>query len=125
MNTRRCLIFLIICFVVACQQIDLKSSLEEKNRNSVQSKSGQEYEMVVVQNFWGDAKFMRTCVPQDSPLLEPITIYLVIDESGSLNNMEIFPESELASCIKENSTKREFPKPPESFTAKIELSFTE
>ncbi|RZV37300.1 MAG: hypothetical protein EX272_05760 [Chromatiales bacterium] len=98
--------------------------LEEEHQQSIATADGKAFEMTAVQAFWGDAAFMRECVPADAELPEPLTIFFEVESNGALGELVIAPQNEVARCISEAVSQRRFPVPPHRWIGKIELSFT-
>lgn len=100
------------------------ADLDARSRRDVASPEGQAYEMKAVGAFWGDAQFMRLCVPPSAPIAGPLTIYAEIKPDGAMGELVIVPKTAVARCIEENTRDRRFPNPPGLFMLKIDLSFT-
>lgn len=97
--------------------------LELKHRVSINSPEGKAYEKIVVSNFWGDAKFLKKCVPSDSPSPSPFRIYFEVFENGKMGKLIFLPETNVTKCIRKNVENRKFPKPPYFFVQIIQMNF--
>ena len=83
------------------------------------------YEMVSVKEFWGDASFMKDCVPPNSAPPASLTIYFEVLPSGQLGSVTSEPDTAVSTCIKQHIIGRVFSKPPGSvpYVTKIEMAF--
>jgi hypothetical protein len=81
------------------------------------------YEIEAVKAFFGDGSPTRICAPPDKPAPEPFEIWLEILPDGSLGRTLFHPLTETAKCVKAQTAKRTFPKPPGKYVANIQLSF--
>jgi hypothetical protein len=97
--------------------------LEARNQKDTATSQGREYEMKASQAFWGDAGFMRECVPPSAPIAESLTIYFEVKGDGRMGQLEITPQTKVAKCIAKHVQNRAFPKPPSEFVVKIDLNF--
>lgn len=59
----------------------------------------QNYEREAISAFWGNAAFMRECVPPGSPIAKALTIYLIITTDGEIKKALITPNNTVAQCI--------------------------
>ena len=84
---------------------------------------GQEYETVATQAFWGDASFMETCVPRNSPLQESLRIRILARSDGSIADLEITPDTTVAQCVRKATVSRTLPRPPRACVVQINLRF--
>lgn len=108
----------------SCSTASNLVKLEEKHQKSIGSERGKAFEMKAVGAFWGNAAFMQECVPADAVSLAPIVIYFEVVPDGSLGELVVSPEDDVARCISDAVSKRRFPAPPHEWWGKIELSFT-
>ena len=99
------------------------ATLQEQHLKSISTPEGRSFQMQAVRTFWGDTSFMRKCVADKFPDDETFTIYFEIKIDGSLGEIHIIPDNELAKCIVKNVGGRTFPVPPSAFVAKVELAF--
>jgi hypothetical protein len=90
-------------------------------RESLARNSG--YEMVSVQEFWGDAAYMKECTSENNPVPKPFTIYFEVLPDGKLGEILFVPETDVTRCIKAHVIGRRFTKPPGTYVTKIEMSF--
>ncbi len=100
------------------------AELESKHEQSIASEAGKAFEMKAVQTFWGDAVFMQKCAPPDTRSPGPLVIYFEVRRDGSLGQLVISPQNEVARCISEAVAGRTFPIPPHDWMGKISLKFT-
>ena len=63
------------------------AELDKRNIADVAKQNGKEIEMEVVKNFWGNAKFMMQCIPPNSPIHKPFTIYIEILKTGRIGEL--------------------------------------
>ena len=99
--------------------------LDQRNKHDINLDGGSEFETSVVRHFWGDAKFMRVCVPPDTPIPESFTIYVEILSDGSVGEFVFTRNNVVTKCIREEVENRLFPSFGQPFMAKINLSFKE
>ena len=90
-------------------------------KNSLSRNSA--YEMVSVQEFWGDASYLASCTGKNKPLPKPFTIYFEVLPNGQLGELLFVPETDVTRCIRPNVAGRRFTKPPGTYVTKIEMSF--
>ena len=83
------------------------------------------YEMTSTREFWGDASFMKDCVPPGSPVQAPFAIYFEVLPNGHLGSLLFAPATPLSACIKRHISGRRFSNPPAgvSYVTKIDLTF--
>ena len=112
-------------FVVTVCLADISAEdLEKEHKASITTTEGKAYEAIATQDFWGDAGFMRECVPPDSALPEPLVIYYEVLPNGSLGDLTIIPTTAVSQCISEAIASRKFPYPPHRWVGKIKLGFS-
>jgi hypothetical protein len=97
--------------------------LEERHRQSIASPAGREYEAEAVRAFRGDASVVRECAPSGARTPERLTLWLAIEEDGTVRDLAIAPETAVARCIRRQVADRVFPEPPAPFVARIDLPF--
>ena len=124
MVVNRGILFSALFLVASCLAETEVEMLEAKHQQSIASEDGKAFEMRTVQAFWGDTAFMRECVPPDADSPEPLVIYFEVELDGSLGELVITPENDVARCISNAVSQRRFPDPPHKWVGKIELSFT-
>jgi|WetSurMetagenome_2_1015567.scaffolds.fasta_scaffold05984_1 hypothetical protein len=73
--------------------------------------------------FWGDAAFMRKCVPSAAPLPKPFTMYVVISPSGKPTYQTAEPMTDVAQCVLTYTSSRTYPQPKQEYVFSIELRF--
>ena len=81
------------------------------------------YEMVSVQEFWGDAAYLKECTNENKPSPMTFTIYFEVLPDGKLGELLFVPETRVARCIKAHIVGRRFTRPPGTYVTKIEMSF--
>jgi hypothetical protein len=129
MKSSNQILFLAVAFLA--QMFSMKahsgSTIEELEQRSItcsDTPDERSYEMEAVGAFWRDVGFMHACAPHDSPLAEPLTIYVEVKEGGNIGQLEITPKTQVAECITKYVRSRELPNPPyDGFIVKISLSF--
>lgn len=114
---------------VNCIKSDAKPSvklkeLESRNKSDVEKAGGKEYEMEAVHAFWGSPHFMKKCLPSDSSLHSPFTIFFEVLPSGGIGEIEFTTNTEVTECIASSVKKRHFSKPKKPFVVGIKLRFT-
>jgi hypothetical protein len=82
-----------------------------------------DYESQALPIFWGDAAFMRTCVPVNAPLPKPFSMYVIISNSGATVDQAAEPLTPVAQCIFKNTKSRRYPAPKEEYVFKINMEF--
>lgn len=124
MAINRGIVYSAIFLTASCLADSDFAMLEEKHQQSIASEDGKAFEIKAVQAFWGDAAFMQECVPPDADSPEPLVIYFVVTPDGFLGELVISPQNDVARCISEAVSHRQFPNPPHEWVGKIALSFT-
>lgn len=125
MSISRGVVYSVLFLTASCLADSDFAELEEKHQQSIASEDGKAFEMNAVQAFWGDAAFMQKCVPPDVDSPEPLVIYFEVTPDGSLGELVISPQNDVATCISEAVSERRFPNPPHEWIGKIVLSFTD
>jgi hypothetical protein len=83
------------------------------------------YSMISAKAFWGDASFMRECVPASVKIAAPFTIYFEVRPDGALGDVLFVPETKTAECIRQHVMDRRFPTPPGgAYVTKIDMRFS-
>lgn len=98
-----------------------QEQMAARARESLTRNSG--YEMVSIQEFWGDAAYLTECTDENKPLPTPVTIYFEVLPDGKLGELLFAPETDVGRCIKAHVTGRHFTRPPGTYVTKIEMSF--
>jgi hypothetical protein len=81
--------------------------------------------MISAKAFWGDASFMRECVPASVKIAAPFTIYFEVRPDGALGDVLFVPETKTAECIRQHVMDRRFPTPPGgAYVTKIDMRFS-
>ena len=100
------------------------SAEEMAPRAKVSLASDSAYEMESIKAFWGDASFLRQCLPPHQSTPEPFVIYFEVLPSGELGATVFEPLTNLAKCIQAHTVHRVFPKPPGTgYVTRIVMSF--
>ena len=92
------------------------SDLASQHKVCISTPAGKAYETIATKTFWSNLAFMFECAPPTDPIPEPIQIYYKVGLDGTIIEMSMQPDNEVANCIKRHVSKRIFPKPPNGKT---------
>ena len=95
--------------------------LEARATASLATAAGRAYEPGAMHEFWGDAQFMRLCVPGNAPA-EKLTLYVEILEDGTIGQLAVTPKTMAGVCIAEKVGGRRFAKPPGKFVLRVNIN---
>lgn len=101
----------------------LIEQLKQRNAKNTDSPAAKDYELKVIQGFFGEGEVLQACLP---PLFTgEMTAYIVVGEQGNQEQVVIFPEGSIAQCIIKETANRTYPAPAAPFVAKATVSFTQ
>jgi len=103
------------------------AELSAANVRDTDSVDGKNYELKALQRYLHQGKILRTCLPPSKPFRGSLTVFIVIDSNGKLDNAFVQPEGSVAECVLEHARGTTFQTPPgaRQFTAKAAIRITE
>ena len=111
----------ILLAIPAAASGGLIEELEARATESVATPAGKAYEPGAIHEFWGDAQFMRLCVPAEAPA-EKLTVFVEILENGAIGQLAVTPKTMAGVCIAEKVSGRRFSKPPGKFVLRVNIN---
>lgn len=99
------------------------AELEARAEKDAGSQAGSAYQMQATQAFWGNAAFMKECVPPGSQNVDSFSIFLEIKADGQMGQLDFKPTTAVAQCIASKVKGRQFPAPPYPYVLRIDLRF--
>lgn len=92
--------------------------LEEINARVTANQSGREYEEALVSVFSHETTLKKEC---NISTLDERTVFILIDQQGSVQQVYVEPSDEVADCISQSIKQVDLPQPSTDFVAKIEF----
>jgi len=117
---------LLLCLLTTIAHAsDKLQELESRNKIDISKAGGNDYEIQAVQTFWGEPHFMMQCLPPDSPIHEPFTIYFEVLRNGNMGDIVFTTTTDVTDCMARKVKNKSFPVPSSSFVVKINMEFVE